>query len=722
MSDCCHHRGIEPALVGPATGIFTCPMHPEVRQEGPGECPKCGMALEPAVIDIDAAEDTSELDDMSRRFWIGLVFTAPVFITAMSEMIPNNPISYVLSHKQQVWLQLVLALPVVLWSGKPFFERGWRSIRSRHLNMFTLIALGTSAAFLYSIVATVLPGLFPIETHVNGGVPVYFEASTVIIQLVLLGQILELRARSQTSSAIKALLGLAPKTAVRINGAGEDETVAVADLQVGDRVRLKPGEKVSIDGLVVEGESAIDESMITGEPIPVKKSMDSKVTAGTVNQRGSLVIKATGVGSNTVLSQIVRMVSEAGRSKAPIQRMADQVSGYFVPVVILVSILSAFFWGFWGPEPSISYALINAVAVLIIACPCALGLATPVSITVATGKGAQNGVLIKDASCLEQLETVTTIVLDKTGTLTEGRPRVVEVISSKSDFLEKVATIEKSSEHPLAEAVVAHASEKGISIGQAQDFQSITGKGVVGEVFGTRVAVGSANYMADLGIELTGQQSDQADRMREAGQTVFFVAFDREWAGMIAIADPIKATTPDSLKKLKQAGLRIVMLTGDNRKTADAVARTLGIDEVVADVMPEDKLQKVKDLQAQGEKVAMAGDGINDAPALTAADVGLAMGSGTDVAMESSGVTLLNGDLIGIVKAIKLSRMTMRNIRQNLFFAFIYNAAGVPIAAGALYPFFGILLSPMIASAAMSFSSVSVIANALRLRSLDLAS
>lgn len=700
--------------------MYICPMDPEVRQEGPGSCPKCGMALEPEILDLNAFEDTSELDDMSQRFWVGLLFTVPVFMMAMSEMVPGHPAAYLLSPQQQIWLQFVLSLPVMLWAGKPFFERGWASFKSRRLNMFTLIALGTGAAFLYSTVAVFLPGVFPLAMRSHGVVAVYFEAATVIIQLVLFGQILELRARSQTSSAIKELLGLAPKTARRIKQDGVEESVPIDDLRVGDRIRLKPGERVAVDGTVLEGESFVDESMMTGEPLAVAKKKGAKLTAGTVNQKGALVVEATALGAATVLFQIVRMVSEAGRSKAPIQRVADQVSGYFVPAVILVSIISAALWAIWGPQPSLSYALVNAVAVLIIACPCALGLATPVSIMVGTGRGARHGVLIKDAASLEQLETVTTLVVDKTGTLTEGRPKVTEIISEQSDFLAQVAAVETFSEHPLALAVLCFAEEQGIKPADAKNFRSVTGLGVCGVVAATRVAIGSAKYMQELGIELAPVHVEQAERMRSEGKTVVFVGFDQDFGGMIAISDPVKETSSESLQKLKANGIRIVMLTGDNKKTADAVARRLGIDCVVADMLPEDKLQKVRELQGQGETVAMAGDGINDAPALAAADVGIAMGSGTDVAMESAGVTLLKGDLIGIVKAIKLSRMTMKNVRQNLFFAFIYNAVGVPVAAGALYPFFGLLLSPMIASAAMSLSSVSVIVNALRLRSLDL--
>lgn len=703
--------------------VYTCPMHPEVRDVRNSGCPICGMGLEPESVSL-AEEDTSELDDMTRRFWISTTLTIPLFIYAMGEIIPGNPLGRLIPIQWAQWVQFALATPVVFWGGWPFFVRGVQSLRTMNLNMFTLISLGVGVAYGFSLIATAAPSIFPAAfQNEHGDVAVYYEAAAVITTLVLLGQVMELRARSQTSGAIRALLQLAPPTARRIAEDGSEADVSIDEIIQGDRLRVRPGEKIPVDGAVVEGHSAVDESMITGEPIPVEKQPGNPVTGGTVNGTGGLVITATRVGEDTVLAQIVRMVAEAQRSRAPIQRLADTVAGWFVPTVIFASILTFIVWSLFGPDPAMAFATVNAVAVLIIACPCALGLATPMSIMVATGKGAQNGVLIKNAEALEILEKVDTIIVDKTGTLTEGKPKLV-MVEPATDFTEETllsnaAAVEAASEHPLAQAIVAGATERGITYSTATDFMSITGEGAESIVDGARVAIGNRKMMERVGA-WNAALADRAETFQIEGQTVMFVSIDGKPAGMIGVADPIKTTTQEAIKSLHRAGIRVVMLTGDNQKTADAVATKIGIDDVHADVSPEDKNRIVRELQAQGAVVAMAGDGVNDAPALAQADVGIAMGTGTDVAMESAGVTLMKGDLRGVARARQLSRATMRNIRQNLFFAFAYNSAGVPIAAGILYPFFGILLSPMIAAAAMSFSSVSVITNALRLRSMKL--
>ena len=701
---------------------YTCPMHPEVRQKGPGACPICGMALEP----VDAAhidERNPELEDMTRRFRVSLVLTAPILAVMVAELLPGRPLDRSLPHGLRNWLELVLATPVVLWGGWPFFERGWTSIVTRHLNMFTLIALGVGAAYAYSVAATLAPGLFPESFRMGNEVAVYFEPAAVIVVLVLLGQVLELRARSRTSAAIRSLLGLAPKTARRIEPDGTERDVALERVAVGDRVRVRPGERVPVDGIVLEGTTSVDESMVTGEPIPVEKTPQSHVTGGTVNGTGTFVMRAERVGRDTLLAQIVRMVSEAQRSRAPIQRLADTVSSWFVPTVIAVAFVTFAAWSLYGPEPRFAYALLNAVAVLIIACPCALGLATPMSIMVGTGRGAEAGVLIRNAEALETLEKVTTVVADKTGTLTEGKPKLMTVEPADGidavSLLRVAASLEHVSEHPLASAIMAGARDRNVNLSSVTNFQSITGHGVVGTVEGRPVAIGNVRHLETAGID-PGLFRHRADALRRQGQTVMFVAIDGRVAGLIGVADPVKAATPEAVRALHDERIKIVMLTGDNRTTAEAVARAVGIDRVEADVRPDEKAAVVKGLQSQGERVAMAGDGINDAPALAQADVGIAMGTGTDIAMESADVTLVKGDLRGIVRARRLSRATMRNIRQNLFFAFVYNALGVPVAAGALYPVFGVLLSPMIASAAMTFSSVSVIANALRLRRVGL--
>ena len=696
---------------------YTCPMHPEVRQIGPGACPICGMALEPVEATLE--EDTSELDDMTRRFRWSLAVTLPILAFMVSDFLPGQPLQHALPPAAMTWSQFLLATPVVLWGGWPFFARGWASVVNRHLNMFTLIALGVGAAYAFSVVATLAPGLFPESFRTHGDqVAVYFEPAAVIVVLVLLGQVLELRARSRTSSAIKKLLGLTPTTARRVDDTGTELDVPLEQVHGGDRLRVRPGERVPVDGVLVDGTTTVDESMVTGEPIPVEKSASSKVTGGTVNGTGTFVMEAQRVGSDTLLAQIVRLVGEAQRSRAPIQRLADTVSGWFVPMVILSSIVTFAVWALWGPEPRLAHALVNAVAVLIIACPCALGLATPMSIMVGTGRGAELGVLLRNAEALEVLEKVDTVVVDKTGTLTEGKPALTTVVAAagldEPTLLKLVASLEKVSEHPLATAIVRGAEERGVKTVEVADFQSVTGKGVQGVVEGRKVAVGNVAMLADVGAQ--PDSSGRADELRQNGETVMFVAVDGTYAGLIGVADRIKATTVEAIKALHDEGLRIVMLTGDNRVTAEAVARAVGIDVVEAEVLPEQKAAVVKRLQAEGRKVAMAGDGINDAPALAQADVGIAMGTGTDVAMESAGVTLVQGDLRGLIRARRLSRATMRNIRQNLFFAFIYNALGVPVAAGLLYPAFGLLLSPIIASAAMTFSSVSVIGNALRLR------
>jgi len=699
---------------------YTCPMHPQVRQMGPGNCPICGMALEPVLASAEQGE-SPELRDMTRRFWIGAALTVPVFALEMGGHLFD--LHHFIAQQTSNWIQLLLGTPVVLWAGWPFFVRALASVRNRSLNMFSLIALGTGAAWLYSIVGTVAPWLFPADLRLaDGAVPIYFEAAAVITVLVLLGQVLELRAREKTSGAIKALLGLAPKTAVKVDAGGSDETVQVDAIQVGDLLRVRPGEKVPVDGELTEGKGNVDESMVTGEPIPVAKSVGSKVTAGTLNQTGGFVMRAEKVGADTLLSQIVHMVAAAQRSRAPIQRMADQVAGWFVPVVILVAALTFAAWLAWGPSPAFSYALVTAVAVLIIACPCALGLATPMSIMVGVGRGAQHGVLVRDAEALERTEKVDTLVVDKTGTLTEGRPRVVHIEPAPGfgadTVLQKLASVERASEHPLAMAIVMDAQQRELPLSQVTDFDSPVGKGVVGSVDGQVVVSGSAKFLAEHAIDTSSLAAAAEERRRQAA-TVIFVGIGGKLAGFVAIADPIKETTPRALQALKAAGIRIVMLTGDGKTTAQAVGRELGIDEVVAEVFPEDKAAVVQRLKSEGRVVAMAGDGVNDAPALAAADVGIAMGTGTDVAMESAGITLLKGDLMGIVRARTLSHATMRNIRQNLFLSFAYNVAGIPLAAGVLYPIFGLLLSPAVAAAAMALSSVSVIANALRLRRVD---
>ncbi|GGK54799.1 heavy metal translocating P-type ATPase [Salinarimonas ramus] len=705
----------------PEGAIYICPMHPEIRQVGPGSCPICGMALEPVEVTAESGPNP-ELADMTRRFWIGLVLTVPVFILEMGGHFLG--LAHVIPQQVSNWVQMVLATPVVVWAGAPFFVRGWQSLKNRSLNMFTLIALGVGAAFLYSLVATLAPGVFPaLLRGPDGAIPAYFEAAAVITVLVLLGQVLELRAREQTSGAIKALLDLAPKTARRIRADGSDEEVSLDAIAVDDRLRVRPGEKVPVDGEVVEGRSSVDESMVTGESMPVSKEPGAKVIAGTMNQTGSVVMRAEKIGRDTMLSRIVQMVSDAQRSRAPIQRLADTVSGWFVPLVILIAIAAFVGWFFFGPEPRLSYAIIAAVAVVIIACPCALGLATPMSIMVGVGRGAQGGVLIKNAEALERMERVDTLVVDKTGTLTEGKPSVTAVVPlgeiAEDELLRLAAGVERASEHPLATAIVAAATERGLALPDVSDFDSPVGRGALGTVEGKRLALGNARFMADEGVAVEGAL-DAAERLRLDGATAIFVAIDGRAAGILGIADPVKATTPEALEGLRAEGIRVVMLTGDNRTTAEAVARRLGIEEVEAEVLPDQKSAVVERLRREGRIVAMAGDGVNDAPALAAADVGIAMGSGTDVAIESAGVTLLKGDLTGIVRARRLSEATMRNIRQNLFFAFIYNAMGVPVAAGVLYPIFGILLSPVLAATAMALSSVSVIANALRLRTARL--
>ena len=705
----------------PEGTIYTCPMHPEIRQVGPGSCPICGMALEPVLVSLEAGPN-EELIDMTRRFWIGLVLTLPVFVLEMGGHLLG--LDHLISQRTSNWIQMLLATPVVLWAGWPFFQRGWQSLVNRSLNMFTLIAMGTGAAWIYSMVATLAPGIFPDQFRQHdGSVAVYFEAAAVITVLVLLGQVLELRARESTSGAIRALLDLAPKTARIIRDDGTEEEVQLDSVHVGDRLRVRPGEKVPVDGEVIEGRSAVDESMVTGESMPVTKEVGAKAIGGTMNQSGALVIEAKKVGRDTMLSQIVQLVAEAQRSRAPIQRLADQVSGWFVPAVILVAVLAFVAWSIWGPEPRFSFGLIAAVSVLIIACPCALGLATPMSIMVGVGRGAQAGVLIKNAEALEHMEKVDTIIVDKTGTLTEGRPAVTAIVPApgftEDEALRLAASVERASEHPLALAIVRAAEERGLELAPVADFDSPTGKGALGVVEGKRIPLGNAKFLAEQGVDVA-PLADEADRLREDGATAIFMGVDGQVAAIFAIADPVKPTTPEALAALKAQGIRVVMLTGDNWTTARAVARQLGIDEVEAEVLPDQKSAVVQRHKAAGEVVAMAGDGVNDAPALAAADVGIAMGTGTDVAMESAGVTLLKGDLIGIVRARRLSEAVMGNIRQNLFFAFIYNALGVPVAAGVLYPFFGILLSPIIAAAAMALSSVSVIANAARLRRVKL--
>jgi P-type Cu+ transporter len=714
---------LEPEMPRPAAtkNIYTCPMHPHIEQDHPGNCPICGMTLEPKNIIGGGEEEHAELHDMTRRFWIGVVLSAPVFVLAMWHMLPGAP-QWVQGDWSR-WAQFVLSTPVVLWCGWPFFQRGWQSLVNRSPNMFTLIAMGVGAAYLYSAVVMLLPGVFPPSFSAHGKIGIYFEAAAIITVLVLLGQVLELGARSRTGSAIRALLKLAPNTA-RLLRDGEERDVTLADVQVRDHLRVRPGEKVPVDGRVIEGRTSIDESMITGESIPVPKAVGNRVTGGTINQTGSILMEAERVGSETVLSQIVEMVAQAQRSRAPIQGLADKVASWFVPAVIVIAITTLFVWWFVGPEPRLAYGIVNAVAVLIIACPCALGLATPMSVMVGVGRGAQAGVLIKKADAMELMEKVDTLVVDKTGTLTEGRPRVIAIVPtnsiSETELLGAAASVERNSEHPLAAAIVNSARDHGIDAAVAVDFESTTGGGVMGRVDGHRVLVGKPAFLRAQHVADVAQLETKASPLQQQGQTVVFIARDHRAAGIIGIADPIKKSTPAAIENLHKFGLKIIMLTGDNERTAQAVATKLGIDEVEAGVEPQNKNARVRQLREKGSVVAMAGDGINDAPALAEADVGIAMGTGTDVAMESAGITLLKSDLQGIVKAIRLSRAMMRNIRQNLFFAFIYNALGIPIAAGVLYPFFGTLLSPIIAGAAMSFSSVSVIANALRLRTVHL--
>jgi Cu+-exporting ATPase len=705
----------------PQGAIYTCPMHPQIRQAGPGSCPICGMALEPELATAETGPNP-ELVDMTRRFWIALVLALPVTILEMGGHLfgAQNWIGQTTSN----WIQFVLATPVVWWAGWPFFVRGWQSLRTRNLNMFTLIAMGVGVAWVYSAVATFAPGLFPnaFRAH-DGAVPVYFEAAAVITLLVLLGQVLELRARESTSGAIRALLELAPKTARRARDDGSDEEIALDAVAVGDRLRVRPGDKVPVDGEMIEGRSAVDESMVTGESMPVEKEAGAKVIAGTLNQSGTFVMRAEKIGRDTLLAQIVQLVAQAQRSRAPIQRLADQVSGWFVPAVIAIAVAAFVAWAIFGPEPRFGYGLVAAVSVLIIACPCALGLATPMSIMVGVGRGAQAGILIKNAEALERMEKVDTLVVDKTGTLTEGKPKVTAIVPApgfdEAELLRLAASVERASEHPLAAAIVAAANERGIGLAPASDFESVSGKGAVALVEGGRVALGTARYLVELKVS-TAALDAEAERLREDGATTIFVAVDSKAAGILAIADPMKSTTPTAIDALKREGVRIVMLTGDNRTTALAIARRLGIEEVEAEILPAQKAEVVERLRRDGPVVAMAGDGVNDAPALAAADVGIAMGTGTDIAIAAAGITLLKGDLTGIVRARRLSQAVMRNIRQNLFFAFVYNAAGVPIAAGVLYPVFGILLSPIIAAAAMALSSVSVVANALRLRHVEL--
>ncbi len=710
-----------PAIREQKEAIYTCPMHPEVQQVGPGTCPKCGMALEPLLATTE--EDTSELDDMTRRFWISLALTLPLLAIAMSEMIPTLNLAHRMGVAFFQWLQAGLATPVVIWGGWPFFVRAWTSFKTRHLNMFSLIGLGTGAAFVFSLVALLFPTALPDAFKMHGMAPLYFEAAAAIVTLVLLGQVLELRARSRTNSAIKSLLELAPNTALRINSNGSEEEVHLDQVHFDDLLRVKPGAKIPVDGVITEGHSNVDESMITGESMPAEKSVGSKVTAGTLNQNGSFVLRAEKVGAATLLAQIVQMVNEASRSRAPIQKLADQVSGWFVPAVISVAAIAFVVWALIGPSPALANALVVAVSVLIIACPCALGLATPISVTVGIGRGAKEGVLIKDADALEQMEKVDTLVIDKTGTLTEGRPQVQQIIAapgqSETEVLAYAAALEKLSEHPLAQSIVSYAKEAQIATKTVEHFTSITGKGVSGQIDGKQVALGNARMMQDMGIDIAVLQTD-AQRLRECGQTVMFLSVDHTLTGLVSVADPIKATTAEAIQQLQAMGIRIVVLTGDNATTASAVARQLGLNEVHAEVLPQDKFRHVQELQQQGRVVAMAGDGVNDAPALAQANVGIAMGTGTDIAMNSARIVLLKGDLRGIVKALHLSQQTMKNIRQNLFFAFLYNFLGVPVAAGVLYPWLGLLLSPMLASAAMSLSSVSVIGNALRLRRIRL--
>lgn len=711
---------VDLTTVAPGTE-YTCPMHPEIVRSEPGSCPICGMALEPRQVTAEAANP--ELRDMTRRFWVSVVLSAPMLAFMIFQFLPSHAGTYWFSAHVWDLIEFALVTPVVLWCAAPFFERGWQSIRTRNLNMFTLIALGTGTAYVYSVIATFLPFLFPASMRANNGqVAVYFEPAAVITALVLLGQVLELRARSQTSSAIRALLGLAPKTARRIGANGDEADVPLEQVAIGDRLRVRPGEKVPVDGAVLDGHSSVDESVVTGEPVPVEKSAGAKVTGGTVNGTGSFIMQAERVGADTLLSQIVKMVSQAQRSRAPIQRIADRVSAIFVPTVIAVAIITFFAWYFAGPEPRLANALVNAVAVLIVACPCALGLATPMAIMVGTGRGAGTGVLIRNAEALEILEKVDTLIFDKTGTVTEGKPRLTTIVplngANEATVLQLAASLEQASEHPLAHAITEGAKERGIALLPADHFRSLTGKGVVGAVSGRQVAAGNEALLAELSIQ-SGELTEGADKLRREGQTVLAVAVDNRAAGLIGVADPLKPTSAEAIRELKSSGLKVLMVTGDNATTAAAVAGKLGIN-YRADVLPNQKAEVVNEMQGEGRLVAMAGDGVNDAPALAQAQVGIAMGTGTDVAIESAGITLIKGDLRAIVRARRLSRYTMRNIRQDLFFAFVYNAIGVPIAAGILYPFFGVLLSPMLAAAAMSFSPVSVITNSLRLRSVRL--
>ena len=715
---------LEPATMkAPATrSDFTCPMHPQISRQEPGNCPICGMTLEPRETTVEEANP--ELTDMTRRFWISVALAVPLLALMVSDLFPSMPLQHMLAARTWAWIEFALASPVVLWCGWPFFVRGWQSVVNRHLNMFTLIALGTGASFLYSAVATIAPQIFPPSFHAEGGeIALYFEPAVVIIALVLLGQVMELRARSQTGSAIRALLGLAPKTARRLDEQGGESDVLLDHVQVGDRLRVRPGEKVPVDGVVLEGHSSIDESMVSGEPIPVEKDVAATVTGGTVNGTGGFVMRAERIGADTLLSQIVKMVSQAQRSRAPIQRLADRVASFFVPAVILAAVATFIVWYLVGPQPRFAHALVNAVAVLIVACPCALGLATPMAIMVGTGRGAGAGILIRDAESLETFGKVNTLIVDKTGTLTEGKPTLASVLpqpgTSESDLLQFVASLERSSEHPLAAAIVKGAEAKKLTLTDVQGFSSITGKGVKGTISGKQIAVGNAEMFRELGIDPAPPMLTQAETLRKEGQTVMMVAIDGKPAGLVSVSDPIKKSTPEAIRELKSAGLKVIMVTGDNQTTAKAVADKLGI-EFEADVLPQQKAEVVKKYQQQGAIVAMAGDGVNDAPALAQANIGIAMGTGTDVAMEAGGITLLTGDLRGILRARHLSQATMSNIRQNLFFAFIYNAIGVPLAAGVLFPFFGLLLNPMIAAGAMSFSSVSVIANSLRLRTAKL--
>jgi Cu+-exporting ATPase len=710
-----------PAWKAATTTIYTCPMHPEIEQDHPGDCPKCGMTLVPKSGTAATEEDDSELTDMTRRMWIGALLSLPVFLLAMAHLFPGAP-HWIMGGVSR-WTQFILSTPVVLWAGAPFFRRGWRSLLTRHFNMWTLIMLGVGAAYAFSVMAMLAPSVFPESMQMHGKVGIYFEAAAVIIVLVLLGQVLELRARSRTGSAIKALLNLAPPTARQVVTGGDKE-VPLDQVKIGDLLRVVPGDKVPVDGAVVEGHSNVEESMITGEPLPVAKKVDDKVTGGTVNGPGSFVMRAERVGSDTLLGQIVNMVTEAQRSRAPIQGLADKVAGIFVPVVLAVSVLTFVLWMWLGPEPRLAHAIVNAVAVLIIACPCALGLATPMSIMVGVGRGAQEGVLVKNAEALERLEKITTLVVDKTGTLTQGKPKLMDVLPIKGfdakEFLLLAASLEQNSEHPLAAAIVEGAKDRGVVIEAVKDFRSVTAGGVVGTIAGRVVMIGKPDFLRNE--KVTGLETLEASavKLQEEGKTAMYVAIDGKPAGVLAVADPIKSTTPEAIRDLQSLGLKIVMLTGDNRRTAAVVAKQLGLDAVEAEIEPAGKVAHVKKLREEGKHVAMAGDGINDAPALSEAEVGIAMGTGTDVAMQSAGITLVKGDLRGIAKAIRLSRATMRNIRQNLFFAFLYNALGIPVAAGVLYPFFGLLLSPMLAGAAMSLSSVSVISNALRLRSVKL--